>query len=94
MTVKVGITGGIGSGKTMVCNIFRLLGAPVFEADTVAKNLYDTNTGLKSELIKLFGEDIYQPDNILNRKKLGAIIFSNDLHLKKVNELVHPAVRV
>ncbi len=93
MTIKVGITGGIGSGKTTVCHIFRLLGVPVFEADTVAKNLYDTNSELKSGLIKLFGEDIYQPDDILNRKKLGALIFSNDLHLKKVNELVHPAVR-
>ncbi len=93
MTVKVGITGGIGSGKTTVCNVFKLLGIPVFEADTVAKNLYDTNTEIKSGLIKLFSEDIYQPDNKLNRKKLAAHIFSNELQLTKVNELVHPVVR-
>lgn len=93
MTIKVGITGGIGSGKTTVCNVFKLLDIPVFEADTVAKNLYDTNTEIKSGLIKLFGEDIYQPDNKLNRKKLAAYIFSNELQLTKVNELVHPVVR-
>lgn len=93
MTLIVGITGGIGSGKSTVCRIFQLLGVPVFEADTVAKNLYDSNPKIKSGLIRLFGAHIYTPDGKLDRKKLASIIFTNEIHLAKVNELVHPVVR-
>lgn len=93
MTLIVGITGGIGSGKSTVCRIFQLLGVPVFEADAVAKSLYDTNPEVKAGLIRLFGEEIYTPENLLNRKKLASIIFTNEIHLAQVNELVHPFVR-
>ena len=93
MALTVGITGGIGSGKTTVCRVFQLLGVPVFEADTVAKNLYDSNSEIKAGLIRLFGEEIYTPDNLLDRKKLASLIFTNEIHLAKVNELVHPIVR-
>ena len=92
MTVTLGITGGIGSGKTTVCKVFRLLGAPVFEADTVAKDLYDTNHEIRSGLIQLFGKTIYTEKGNLDRK-LASLIFNDDRHLENVNELVHPVVR-
>ncbi len=93
MSIRVGITGGIGSGKSTVCRVFRLLGAPVFEADEVAKRLTDTNPEIKSGLIRLFGKEIYTEDGGIDRKKLAGIVFNNDFHLAKINELVHPVVR-
>jgi dephospho-CoA kinase len=93
MTVTIGITGGIGSGKSTVCRIFGLLGIPVFEADLVARQLYNSNQKIKKEMIRLFGADIYTPEGQINRKMLASILFANDLHLEKVNHLVHPVVR-
>lgn len=92
MPIKVGITGGIGSGKSTVCKIFKLLGVPVFEADIVAKQLQHANQKIKQGLIRLFGEDIYTHEGIVDRKKLADIIFNNDLMLSEVNELIHPVV--
>ncbi len=92
--LSIGITGGIGSGKTHISNIFRALGYPVFDCDREAKALYDSDAELKSELIALFGKELYDTkDGRLDRKRLGAIIFSSDKALKEVNALVHPAVR-
>ncbi len=93
MAIKVGITGGIGSGKSVVCNVFKLLGVPVFEADDAAKKLYLTSNEVKTGLIQLFGENIYTPEGIPDRKKLASIIFNSDIQMAKVNELVHPFVR-
>lgn len=93
MSLTIGITGGIGSGKSTVCRVFRILGVPVFEADMVAKKLYDSNSEVKAGLIRLFGEHIYTPGGLLDRKKLASLIFANEIHLAKVNELVHPVVR-
>ena len=93
MALKIGITGGIGSGKSTVCKVFKLLGAPVFEADIIAKELYDTDPELKQSMIDLFGPDIYTPDAGIDRKKLAALIFNDELQLASVNALVHPAVR-
>lgn len=93
MTLKIGITGGIGSGKTTVCRIFKLMGIPVFEADVVAKQLLNYNTEIKNNLIHLFGSGIYMKDGAVNRKKLAGIIFNDDVQLAKINSLVHPAVR-
>ncbi len=92
MTTIIGITGGIGSGKSTVCRVFSLLGTPVFEADVVAKHLYNSNSEIKTGLIRLFGAQIYTPDGRLDRKKLAAKIFGNDIHMARVNELVHPVV--
>ncbi len=93
MALVIGITGGIGSGKSTVCKVFKLLGIPVFEADAVAKKLIHSNSVIKTGLIDLFGEDIFAPNEQLNRKKLANIIFNDAIQLKKVNELVHPVVR-
>ncbi len=93
MTVTIGITGGIGSGKSTVCEVFKLLGVPVFEADRVARNLINTNSEIRNELIQLYGTDIYSTDKNINREKLANIIFNNDTELEKVNNRVHPVVR-
>ncbi len=93
MTIKVGITGGIGSGKSTVCKIFKLLGVPVFEADRVAKDLMNSNSDVIDQLIRLFGKDIYTVNKELDRKNLAKIIFSSDIEREKVNQIVHPVVR-
>lgn len=93
MTLKIGITGGIGSGKTTVSKVFALLGIPVFEADAEAKKLLDTAPEIKIGLIEHFGKSIYTADGTVDRKKLAHIIFNNESALKKANELVHPAVK-
>lgn len=93
MPLKIGITGGIGSGKSTICRIFNTLGVPVFEADVVAKKLLNTNISVKRKLIQLYGEDIYAEKNIIDRKKLAAIIFNDNIELQKVNAVIHPEVR-
>lgn len=93
MAIKIGVTGGIGSGKSTVCKIFRLLDIPVFEADRVANKLINSNVEIRNELVLLFGNKIYEPDNKLNRKMLADLIFNDESLLEKVNNLVHPAVR-
>ena len=91
--ITIGITGGIGSGKSTVCRIFEMLEVPIFEADIEAKKLINTNSEIKTGLIHLFGERIYIPNKGVDRKKLANIIFNDDLQLAKVNELIHPVVR-
>jgi dephospho-CoA kinase len=93
MAISIGITGGIGSGKSTVCSIFKLLGVPVFEADVTAKCLVNSNPEIKNGLVDLFGNDIYTKDGTIDRKKFADIIFNDDFQLAKVNALVHPVVR-
>lgn len=93
MALAIGVTGGIGSGKSTVCRMFEILGAPVFEADKVAKQLLDSHEGIKSGLIRLFGKNIYSAEGTVNREKLAGIIFNDDLYLQNMNNLVHPVVR-
>ncbi len=90
--IKVGVTGGIGSGKTLVCRVFETLGTPVFYADQQAKQLYDEDQELRNEMIHLFGPEIYG-QNGLNRALLASKIFSDPQTLDRVNQLVHPRVR-
>jgi len=89
--LKIGITGGIGSGKSAVCELFRLHGIPVFNADTEAKKLNDTSPIIREKLTRLFGNDLYE-NNSLNRQKLASFIFSNADNLQKVNAIIHPEV--
>jgi dephospho-CoA kinase len=93
MTLTVGITGGIGSGKSTICKIFRLLNVPVFEADLEAKKLIHSNSVIKAGLIDLFGEAIYTADGTVDRKELAKLIFNDENQLAKVNKLVHPLIR-
>lgn len=90
---KIGITGGIGSGKTTVCEIFKLLGIPVFHADQEAKNLQNNDPKIRYLLIELLGKDVYTKDGILDRKKVAEIVFNNKKALSAINKIIHPAVR-
>jgi dephospho-CoA kinase len=91
--IKVGITGGIGSGKSTACKIFRTLGIPVFEADNVARQLMNSDAGIRIQLIKLFGAAVYLPDQTIDRKLLASIVFSNPSLLAQLNAVVHPIVK-
>lgn len=90
--IKVGITGGIGSGKTTVCRVFELLGVPVFYADNVAKTIMQTDSQLKNEILNAFGQESYLVDGQLNRPYISSIVFKDQSQLNKLNALVHPAV--
>lgn len=89
MQLKVGLTGGIGSGKSTVAKLFELLGVPVYYADAASKRLYHTNKELMASLKHHFGEDIYTEDQ-LNRQKLAALVFEDPSRLALLNSLVHP----
>ena len=89
--IKIGITGGIGSGKSVVCNILRLHNIAVYDADKESKLLTDTSKTIRNKLINHFGSAIYT-DNELNRKLLGEIIFNNEDNLKIANSIIHPEV--
>ena len=89
---KIGITGGIGSGKTYVAAVFQSLGIPIFYADIQAKKLMTSSEKLIKLLKEEFGNDIYK-DSDLNKEKLASIVFSNSNKLQKLNSLVHPIVK-
>lgn len=90
--LKIGITGGIGSGKTTICKVFETLGIPVFYADTVAKQIMTTDAILIEGIKDTFGAESYANDGVLNNKHIANIVFSNETELNKLNALVHPAV--
>jgi len=90
--LKVGVTGGMGSGKTLVCRIFEVLGVPVYYADFHAKRLMESDPGIREELIRLFGPSVVKKRKI-DREHLAQIIFNDNDALRSVNNLVHPAVR-
>jgi len=91
--IKVGITGGIGSGKSTVCRVFSTLGIPVFIADHVAKELMHTDQGIREKLINLFGPDVYLPNQSIDRIYLAGIVFKNTSLLTQLNEIIHPEVQ-
>ena len=92
MTKLIGITGGIGSGKTFICSIFRTLSVPVYEADNESKRLVNTSSIIRAKLTANYGDDIYLPTGDLNKQKLANIIFNDKKELEKVNNIIHPAV--
>lgn len=91
--IKVAVTGGIGSGKSVVCKIFEKIGIPVFNADFEAKKLINTSRTIHDKLVSLFGAAIYQSNGDIHRKKMADLIFNDNFALQKVNEIVHPEVR-
>lgn len=91
MARRLGITGGIGSGKTTVCRIFRVLGVPVFVADVAARQLMNNDPAIRSEINKIAGKDLYEGGE-LDRRELARLIFNEPDMLQKVNTSVHPAV--
>jgi dephospho-CoA kinase len=89
--LKIGLTGGIGSGKSTIAKVLEVLGVPVYYADEAAKELMHTNELLKQQLILHFGKETYFEDGQLNRKHLSSIVFNNKEKLELLNSLVHPA---
>lgn len=87
----IGLTGGIGSGKTTVSNMFKDLGVPVYIADVEAKNLMNTSKVIQKKLITLFGPKAYEHGE-LNRDYIASKIFTDDAYLKKMNAIIHPRV--
>jgi dephospho-CoA kinase len=90
--LKIGITGGIGSGKTTICKIFETLGIPIYYSDERARALYLENDTLRAGAIALFGSKAYLENGDFNRKLVADEAFKNPETLKKLNALVHPAV--
>ena len=88
--IIIGLTGGIGSGKSTILNYLKNNGYPCFESDKVAKKLLEGE--LKDSIIKLFGKEIYNPKGILNSRALSKKVFSDSKLLKNLNDIVHPAV--
>ncbi len=90
--IIVGLTGGIGSGKTYVSQYFKKLGIPVYYADDEAKKLMNNNNEVIEKITKLFGNKAYI-NNELNRKHIADIVFNDKSKLEKLNSIVHPAVK-
>ena len=89
--VKVGLTGGIGSGKTTVSNFLLEYGIPVYNSDSQGKKLMNTNLELINDIVNIFGESVYN-NGILNTNLLSSIVFSDPEKIKQLNNLVHPKV--
>lgn len=89
---QVGLTGGIGSGKTLVCSIFEKLGVPVYHADEAARRLMNSDARLMEGIRKMFGNQAYGREG-LNRHFLAGLVFGDEERLSGLNGLVHPAVR-
>ena len=89
--VKVGLTGGIGSGKTTVSNFLLEYGIPVYNSDSLGKKLMNTNLELINDIVNIFGESVYN-NGILNTNLLSSIVFSDAEKIKQLNNLVHPKV--
>jgi dephospho-CoA kinase len=89
--LKIGITGGIGSGKSTVCQVFETLGIPVLYADNIAKYLMENDLGLRQRIIQILSEEAYEGLKI-NRNYIGNIVFNNPEKLMQLNAITHPAV--
>jgi dephospho-CoA kinase len=92
MVLRVGLTGGIGSGKSTVAQIFEVLGIPVYYADVAAKRLMNDNAELRSAVTTIFGEQAYA-NKILDRKYISSVVFSDPAKLELLNAIVHPATK-
>lgn len=91
MSIKIGITGGIGAGKSLIAKIFQTFGIPVYNSDTEAKRIMNEDPELKEQIIKIFGRKAYV-NKELNRIYLNEVVFRDQENLNKMNQLVHPVV--
>ncbi len=90
MTLRIGLTGGIGSGKSTVAKVFEVLGIPVYYADEAARHIMNADPHLREQIIQQFGPGAYD-NGLLNRKYLAGIVFNDPTKLELLNSLVHPA---
>lgn len=93
MLIKVGITGGIGSGKSVVSRLLEIMGIPVYISDTEAKRITCTDTVIRRELCALVGQEVFQGGE-LNRTLLAEYMFGYPEHVKEVNAIIHPRVKM
>ncbi|MDX2128962.1 MAG: dephospho-CoA kinase [Chloroherpetonaceae bacterium] len=89
--IKLGVTGGIGTGKTTVCEILKEFGCFIFSADSIAKEVQEKNPTVILEMKKLFGDAIYQ-NGVPNRKKIAEVVFADKTQLHRLNAIIHPVV--
>ncbi len=92
MTRVIGLTGGIGSGKSTVSRFLAELGAVIIDADKIGHEIYRPDTETWRQLVKTFGSGILAPDNTIDRKKLGVIVFGNKQELQRLNAIIHPQI--
>ena len=92
-TIKLAITGSIGSGKSVVSRMMNVLGVPVYDCDVNAKRLMTDDEFIVSELKRMFGDECYEDDGTLNRQYIASRIFTDKENIKRVNSLVHPVVK-
>jgi len=88
--ITIGLTGGIGSGKSTAAKILAELGAPAIDADKVGHEIYQPGAPAYQELVDAFGDGILAPDRTIDRRKLGPIVFADPAALKRLNSIVHP----
>mgnify|MGYP003683525081 CR=1 FL=1 len=91
--LKVGITGGIGSGKTTICNLFKNLGVPIFSSDIEGRIILNEDEEVRAEIVKTYGKDMFFSDGTLDRARMVTLIFSDPKALEHVSSLVHPKVQ-
>ena len=89
--IRLGVTGGIGSGKSSVCRVFNVLGIPVFYSDSEAKAIMNNDLSVRSKINAIAGKDLFLNGN-LDREELAKIIFNDEELLRRVNALIHPLV--
>ena len=90
--LKIGLTGGIGSGKSTVCRLFAELGAPIIDADIIARQLVEPNSPALKKLVAQFGKTILNPDQSLNRAYLRDLVFSDKIKKAQLDQLMHPLI--
>lgn len=88
--IVIGLTGGIGTGKSEVARIFQELGAVIINADQIGHQAYTPHSEIWQEVVKAFGEEILQPNGEIDRKKLGSIVFADPDQLTRLNQIMHP----
>lgn len=93
MTLVIGLTGSIGTGKSTIANKCKKLGIPVVDADLIAREVVEPGKDAYQAILATFGKEILQEDQTLNREKLGALVFADEEKRKQLNEIVHPAIR-
>lgn len=91
--LKVGLTGGIGSGKTTVSDLFKSLAIDVIDTDVIAHQLINTDHGVSQQVVDAFGEGIIAANGVIDRKKLAALVFENKANKQKLENILHPEIR-
>lgn len=93
MTLILGLTGSIGTGKSTIAKRFKTLGIPVIDADIIAREVVEPNEAAYEKIVATFGREIVQSDKTIDRKALGEIVFTDETKRKQLNDIIHPAIR-